>query len=121
MIEIQEAGSAGGMMDDLLQTLQSTTVGAGSAIAAAIIGIAVYLPKLLNAMKSDKADGNVLDRLIAHEKRMNEMDKLIHSQQIKLTRLQVLVIKLEGLISQAGLKIHDSLREEMQELMEQDK
>lgn len=105
---------------DFLKDFSNSVAGWGSAIAAAIIGIAVYLPKILNTVKSDKVDGNVLDRLLAHEKRMNEMDRLIHAQQIKLTRLQVLIIKLEGLIAGAGLTIHDALREEIDELTKDD-
>jgi hypothetical protein len=94
----------------------SSVAGYGAAVAAALIGIAAYLPKLLNSIKGDRVEGNVLDRLIAHERRMNEMDKTIHRQQIKVTRLLVLVIQLEGMLEASGVKMSESMRQEISEL-----
>lgn len=103
---------------DFLKNFSDSVGGWASAIAAALIGIAVYLPKILNSVKSDKVDGNVLDRLLAHEKRMNEMDLLIHKQQVKVTRLVVLVTHMNGLLVQNGVEIPTKIEAEIMELTE---
>ena len=103
-------------MEEMLKLFSNSALGTGSAIAAAVIGIAVYLPKLLNAVKTDRIDGNVLDRLLAHEKRMNEMDKTIHEQQVKVTRLVVVVTHLKGLVVRSELEMPGWLEEEINSL-----
>lgn len=104
-------------MNDFFKQIGDSFVAVGAAIALAVFGAFTAMPKILNTIKSDKIDGNVLDRIKRHEERMNEMDKTIHMQQIKLTRLQVLVIRLEGLIAHAGVHIHDELRSEIAALV----
>ena len=89
----------------------------GGAVAAALIGISAYLPKILNSMKSDKIEGNVLDRLLAHEKRMAKMDRTIHRQQVRLTRFVALYIKLQAHIYDTDIpqEILDELAELIKE------
>ena len=103
-------------MNEILDKLINGTVVTGGAIAAAIIGISAYLPKLLNGIKSDKIEGNVLDRIKRHEERMDEMDETIHKQQVHNTRFEVLVIHLVGLLAANGITIPDSLQREIDDL-----
>jgi hypothetical protein len=101
---------------DELKNFSNSAVGWGSAIAAALIGAAVYLPKIFNTIKSDRIDGNVLDRIKRHEERMDKMDKTIHRQQVRLTRLQVLVIQMNGLLAQNGVAVPEFMQAEIREL-----
>lgn len=102
-------------MESMLQ-MANSTFGAGAAIASALIGIAVYLPKLLNTVKSDKLDGNVLDRLARAEARMDRMDETIHRQAVKLTRFEVVVLRLIALLVQHQVSIPLDIRAEIDEL-----
>jgi hypothetical protein len=83
-------------MNEIFDQLKTGTVVTGGAIAAALITISAYLPKLLNGIKSDKIEGSVLNRLMEHEKRMARMDRTIHRQQIRLTKFVALYIKLQA-------------------------
>lgn len=92
-----------------------------AAIVTVALAIAAYLPKLLNTIKGDKIDGTILDRVERHEKRMDTMDALIHKQQIKLTRLQVLVIQLLGMLKTNHVDVPVDVQEEADELILDDK
>lgn len=103
---------------DWLVAFGNSTAGTWAAFVSALAAIAVFLPKLLNAVKSDKVDGNVLDRLLKHEERMNQMDDTIHKQQVKVTRLVVLVTHMNGLLIANGVTIPEKIEKEIQELTE---
>lgn len=93
---------------------------AGSALAIAAIAVAAHLPKILNSIKSDKIDGSVLDRIAKHEERMNEMDRTIHRQAIKLTRLTLVLMHVKVLLNSHSVPVPEHLQQEMDELTEID-
>lgn len=89
------------------------------------------IPKLLNMRKGDKVAGAGLDanlsimesldeRVQKNEEAIDRMDALIRKQQIKLTKLQVLVIQLEGLIVVSGIVIPEPIRESIRTLTAED-
>lgn len=73
-------------------------------VAAALIALATALPKILNAYKRDKIDGDALDtfykRLRAKEARIDEMDATIHQLAIERTELTVTVQELVSITTQ---------------------
>lgn len=101
---------------DYLKEFSNSVGGWASAIAAALIGLAVYLPKINNGIKQDNLNGNVLDRLKALEAKAELQDKKIHKQAVKVTKLVVLVLKLEGLIARSGVQIDKELAAEILDL-----
>lgn len=101
---------------DFLNDFTKGVGGWASAIAAALIGLAVYLPKISNGIKQDGITGNVLDRLSALEQKADVQDKKIHKQAVKITKLVMLVIKLEGLIVRSGVQIDRELASEILDL-----
>lgn len=105
-------------MNELLSLLPSGTATTASALVIAMIAIATYLPKLLNSIKSDKIDGSVLERIAKHEERMNDMDRTIHRQAIKLTRLTVVLLHVKMLLNQHKVPVPEHLQKEMDELTE---
>ena len=53
-------------------------------------------------------------------RKMDEMSDTIHKQQIKLTRLQVLVIQLKGLLMVKGIGIPAGISDEIKALVEEE-
>ena len=98
---------------DFLNKFSDSVGGWASAIAAALIGLAVYLPKISNGMKADRIDGNVLDRITNLEAKADVQDAKIHKQAIRITKLVMLVIKLEALIVRSGVQIDKGLADEI--------
>ncbi len=100
--------------------------GAGSALgvaAAALLAMVTFLPKLRNGMKTDQLDGDVLTRLTnmekhanAQDRRMVHQDRKIHRYAVRLTRLVVVVIRLEGLLVANSVVIPPDLVEEIYKL-----
>jgi hypothetical protein len=103
---------------EIIKLLTSGTLGTAATFILGIVALAIFGPKIVNAVKGDRVEGNVLDRLLAHEKRMNEMDSLIHKQQVKVTRLVVLVTHLNGLLTTNGIQIPEKIEKEITDLTE---
>lgn len=103
-------------MMDFLKQFSDSAAGWASAIAAALVGFAVYLPKINNGMKQDGIHGNVLDRLAALEKKSAQQDNKIHKQAVRITKLVMLVLKLEGIIALNGAKLTQEVIDDIQEL-----
>lgn len=101
---------------DELKAFSNSTGGTWAALVSAVVGIAVFVPKLLNAVKGDINNGNVLDRLTNLEKKADIQDRKIHKQAVRITKLVMLVIKLEALIVRSGVQIEQSLAEEIEQL-----
>lgn len=104
-------------MDEVLASISKNTQATGGYILAVLVGLALGFQKLLNNWKGDKIDSGILDRLANAEKRMANMEITQQKQALKLTRLQVLVIKLEGYIAAGGMKVPDDIKEEIEELV----
>ena len=102
-------------MNDLFA--QSTLI-TGGGIAAALIGLAAYLPKLLNAIKGDRIDGNLLNRITNLEAKSVVQDGKIHDYAVKITRLTVIMMRLEALLVDNGVNIPPDLAAEIDELRE---
>lgn len=92
---------AGQPMPDFLQ---DAFTGFGTAVAALLGGFFAY-PKLKNALSTDKLDGDVLKRLKAMEehsalqdRKMIIQDDKIHRYAVRVTKLTVIIIRLDGLI-----------------------
>ena len=107
----------------------------GTGIASAVVVFATLLPKIMAGLKRDKLDATVAttqisqvdgiqstyekqilsltDRLSKMESRMNEMDKIIHDQAIKVTKLIIVVIQLKSIITSAHIVIPQELLDEI--------
>ena len=104
-------------MDEIGKMLAgSGPVSFAVAIALALIGLAAGIPKLLNNFKAEQLSGNVLDRIRELEKKSDEQDKKIHKFAIKVTKLAVVVIRLEALLSDNKISIPPDLMAEIQAL-----
>ena len=92
---------------------------AGSIIAA-LLTIAAILPRVLNAIKGEGLTGSVLDRLKAMEthaavqdRRAVVQDDKIHRYAVKVTKLVVLMIRLEALLLANKVDIPQDVIDEM--------
>jgi len=92
------------------------TLGTASVIAIALVALATLIPKLLNSIKGDQLTTNVLDRIKELESKSNEQDVKIHKFAVKVTKLVVVVIKLEALLKENNIPIPPDLMHEMSEL-----
>lgn len=110
-----------------LVPLISSPVGSLATIAGVLIilliVISTYLPKMMNAFRSDKLDGNILDRLEKMEKHANaqvrkneSQDDKIHKFAVKVTKLVVVMIRLESLLMFHNIPIPQDLQDEINEL-----
>lgn len=104
-------------MDELGKLLTGGgPLGVATAIALALIGLAAGLPKLLNAYKSDQLSGNVLDRIRDLELKSDVQDRKIHKAAVRVTKLVVVVIRLEALLIDNHISIPSDLVSEIQAL-----
>ena len=107
-------------MGDLIKLVLDGTIPLGVGLIVGLVFLATQLPKLLNNRLGDKIDGGVLARIERHEKRMDKMDRTIHRQQVHITRFEVVVLHLVGLLVANGVKIPEHLQEEIDELTMRD-
>ena len=84
--------------------LQDTVTSFGAAVAALIAAFFAY-PKMKNVVSGDKLDGKVLERLAAMEahaalqdRKMIVQDDKIHRYAVRVTKLTVIILRLDGLI-----------------------
>lgn len=87
-----------------------------AALVTAVLTLSVTALKLLNSVKGDINNGNMLDRVSALEKKAVVQDAQIHHQAVRGTKLAVLVIRLEGILTASGIEIPETVRAEIQEL-----
>jgi len=87
-----------------------------AALVTAVLTLSVTALKLLNSVKGDINNGNMLDRVSALEKKAVVQDAQIHRQAVRGTKLAVLVIRLEGILTASGIEIPETVRAEIQEL-----
>lgn len=97
------------------QTGTSVAIVAAS-ITLAVVIIAITLPKILNSIKSDRIDGNVLTRLQNLEIKAIAQDAKIHRYAVRVTRLSVLVLRMQALLVAAKVPIPQDMAEEIAEL-----
>ncbi len=104
-------------MDELGKLLASSgPIGVAAAIATALLGLAAGLPKLLNSYKGDQLAGNVLDRIRDLELKSDVQDRKIHKAAVRVTKLVVVVIRLEALLIDNHIAIPQDLVSEIQSL-----
>lgn len=114
----------------------------GSALAAALITIAAFIPKLLRSIKRDNLDTRVAgtqqsvvdemytsyerqlealnERVSRLDSRLTEMDNTIHSQAIKITRLTIVIMHLRALLLTNAITIPDQIQDEIDVLTQFD-
>ena len=118
-------------MDTLIEFLVALSkipaIGPALVFFSILVMLAVFGPRFMNSRKEDQVEGNVLNQLQqmteqmeSLRNRVNGMDAMIHRQQIRLTRLQVLVIQMNGLLVSNGIKMPDYMQAELKELTEDD-
>ena len=73
----------------------SSLAGIAASITMALVGLAVTLPKILNSIRADRLDGNVLVRLQALEGKAKQ-DEKIHRHAIRITKLCMLLLKFHA-------------------------
>lgn len=110
-------------MFELTDVLGKSVALTGGALAAAVIALAYVLPKLLNGFKGDQLNGNVLERLKAMEdhaavqdRKMIVQDDKIHRYAIKVTKLIIISMRLEGLLMANNITIPPDLIAEIARL-----
>lgn len=108
-------------MNEFPPDLVNTAYMKGGGIAAAMIGFALYLPKLVNAMRADKIEGNVLARLSEAEQKIIHLSNVIHAHAIDLTLAQTLLLKVYHSMKESGSEIPDDLQIYIDEMMDERK
>lgn len=97
----------------------SNLAGAAAAITMALVMIAVALPKILNSIRSDRLDGNVLVRLQTLEEKAIKQDEKIHRQAVRITKLCMLLLKFHGLAVRNNVEVPQEMLDEMVELIKE--
>lgn len=116
---VEIAGAAGQTGMTLMQTAGSTgsTIAiVAASITLAVVTIAVTLPKILNSIKSDRIDGNVLTRLQNLETKAVMQDAKIHRYAVRVTKLTVLVMRLNALIKDNDVNMPQDIVDDIVEL-----
>jgi hypothetical protein len=104
-------------MEDAFKMLAGGGIsGIATAIALALVALAAWIPKLLNGIKGDNLTGNVLDRVKDLEAKSDKQDAKIHKFAVKVTKLVVVVIRLEALLKDNNIPIPLDLMTEVQKL-----
>lgn len=113
-------------MGELSAMLGNSLAVTGGLFVASIIALAYMLPKLLNGFKGDQLNGNVLERLKAMEehalvqdRKMILQDDKIHRYAVKVTKLIVIIIRLEALLMANSVNIPNELLDEIAKLKEE--
>jgi len=106
-----------------------------TALVAGLLGIVFGLQKAISFWKKGEVDQSkisaeitVIDSLHNEFKRINteleeardrqkEMNELIHQQAVKLTRMEMLMMRMYSLLTHNNVPIPDDLRGHMSELM----
>jgi hypothetical protein len=105
----------------------------------ALVGTVLGFQRVLTMFKRGKVDGTkvdaehtivsslheelkrISDELEDARKRQAEMNELIRSQAIKLTRMEVLMIRMYGLITHNNIQMPDDLKNHIDELVKDTK
>jgi len=103
------------MSDNITDVVTSTPTTLGGTILGTLLGAAWLIPKLINNFKSDVNTGSLIERVSALEERSQKQDNKIHNQQIRITRLVALYIKLEAHLD--GKNIPQEIMDELAELI----
>jgi hypothetical protein len=104
-------------MDEAVKVLANSGVmGTTSVVALALVALAALIPKLLNSIKGDGLAGNLLDRVKELESKSDRQDAKIHRFAVKVTKLVVVVIRLEALLIDNNIPIPPDLVAEIQKL-----
>lgn len=90
-----------------------------SAITLAIILLAATLPRILNSIKSDRLEGNVLKRLQDLETKSVSQDAKIHRYAVRVTKLTVLVLRLQALLINNKVDLPQDIIDEIVELIKE--
>lgn len=96
-------------MTELLTLVTNGTLPIGFAVVVFLILAAMQLPKIVNAMKGDRIDGNLLERV-------EKLEEKTHLYAVKITRLTVIMLRLEGILIAKGIEIPPELTAEIEEL-----
>ena len=106
-----------------------------AALVAGLLGVVFGLQKVIGMWKrgsvdqsKTEAEGSVITSLHGEFKRISkemedsrllqrEMNDLIHAQAIKLTRMEMLMIRMYNLLTHNNIAIPDDLRADMVELV----
>jgi hypothetical protein len=106
-----------------------------AALVAGLLGVVFGLQKVIGMWKrgsvdqsKTEAEGSVITSLHGEFKRISkemedsrllqrEMNDLIHAQAIKLTRMEMLMIRMYNLLTHNNIVIPDDLRADMVELV----
>jgi hypothetical protein len=108
-------------------------------MVAGLIGIALGLQKVMTMFKRNriediKADTEhtildsvhdelkrITDEMQAARKRQNDMNELIHQQAIKLTRMEMLMIRMYGLITNHNIQVPEDMQLHIDDLLNHDR
>lgn len=90
-----------------------------SAITLAIILLAATLPRVLNSIRSDRLEGNVLKRLQDLEAKSVAQDAKIHRYAVRVTKLTVLVLRLQALLVNNKIDLPQDIIDEIVELIKE--
>lgn len=90
-----------------------------SAITLAIILLAATLPRVLNSIRSDRLEGNVLKRLQDLETKSVAQDAKIHRYAVRVTKLTVLVLRLQALLVNNKIDLPQDIIDEIVELIKE--
>ena len=99
----------------------------GAAAVGTIIATVIGFPILRNKWKQGTQDGKIIDnesyildtmeeRLAKQDTRIDEMDARIRKQAIAMTRMQMLILRLEGLLVQHSIEVSEDLKHQIEEL-----
>ena len=114
-------------MTDWVKELGGGVAAIAVPLTAILVGLAAWLPKLLNGVKLDGLNGDVLTRLRAMEAHAAIQDRKsiiqdvkIHRAAVKVTKLVVIVIRLQGLLTSTNVPIPQDLVDDIVDVQKDD-
>ena len=106
-------------MNELLAALPGGAATAGGGFVLAIVALAAYIPKLLNAMKTDRQESAALKRIDDLEQRSIDQSEMIHKLKINFTKAISALISVRSWHIAEGHQIPTHIANDFKELLEE--
>jgi len=103
-------------MDELLPKSLSGISSTALSLVLGLAAAALYLPKLLNGIKSDGLTSSALARIATLEAQVVELSNSIHDHAVELTLAQLLILEMHFEMVQKGVPIPDHIQQRVDEI-----
>jgi uncharacterized coiled-coil protein SlyX len=104
-------------MTELIKLVTDGTLPIGFGVVVFLILVSLQIPKIINGLRGDRADGNILTRLATAEAKIMELSDTIHAHAIDITLAQMHLLKLYHQMLEEGSDIPQDVQGYVDEIM----